>query len=113
MFIRSEDAVPGGVTEPGVLVGAAETGLHVEHLPRQLGRVQLAAVGHEAVVPGPGRALLLPRPEVLGGVHAGGVLDPLDDLGHGHEVHLLVVLQGLVHPVEEGIQELGVVLQPD
>lgn len=39
-------------------------------------------------------------------------MDPLDDLSHGHEVDVVVVGQDLVDPVQEGVEELGVVLQP-
>lgn len=57
-------------------------------------------------------ALLPPRFEVLRLRDRAGVLDPLDHLGHRHEVHVVVIRQDLVDPVEEGVQELGVVLQP-
>merc|ERR1719203_738925 len=55
------------------------------------------------------------RPEGLGVLDVTGVLYPLDDLSHGEEVDFIlapVVLKDLVHPVEEGVQELGVVLEP-
>jgi hypothetical protein len=95
------------------LIGTSLTGVHQELFPCKLLVVgQLAAVGDEAVGPGAGGALLLPRQEVLGGLFGDGVLDPLDDLGLGDEVNLGVILQNLVDPVEESVQELGVVLQP-
>jgi len=40
------------------------------------------------------------------------VLDPLNDLGHGDKVDVIVVGKNLIDPVEEGVQEFGIVLQP-
>ena len=57
-------------------------------------------------------ALLLPRLETLRLGYRARILDPLDHLGHGHEVHVVVVRQHLVYPVEERVQELGIVLEP-
>ena len=95
------------------MIGTSLTCVHQELLPCQLLVIgQLAAVGHEALRPGAGGTLLLPRQEVLRGLFGDGVLDPLDDLGLGDEVNLGVVLQNLVDPVKESIQELWVVLQP-
>lgn len=36
----------------------------------------------------------------------------MDDLGHGHEVHVAVVLEDFVDPEEESVEEFGVVLEP-
>ena len=95
------------------MIGTSLAGVHQELLPSKLLVVgQLAAVGDEAVGPGAGGTFLLPGQEVLGGLFGDGVLDPLDDLGLGDEVNLGVILQNLVDPVEESIQELWVVLQP-
>lgn len=58
------------------------------------------------------RTLLPPRLEVLHLRNRPRVLDPLDHLRHGYEVDVIVLLQYLVHPVEESVQELGVVLEP-
>ena len=107
-----EESVSGGVGEPGVLVGAAHTGVHYDLVARQLLGGEFAGVGHQAVLPGPGGALLLPGGEVLGIIHADRGLHPEEDLGHGDKVDLLVVLQSLLHPVEESVEELSVVLQP-
>lgn len=56
--------------------------------------------------------LFPPGFEVFGLCYRPRVLDPLDDLGHGYEVDVVVVGEDLVHPEEEGVQELGVVFQP-
>jgi hypothetical protein len=36
----------------------------------------------------------------------------LDNLSHGDKVNVLVLSQNLVDPVEESVEELGVVLEP-
>ena len=59
-----DDAVSGGVIEPGVLVGAADAGVHDHLLALQLVSGQLAGVRHETLLPGAHRALLLPGGEV-------------------------------------------------
>ena len=73
---------------------------------------QLAGVGDQAVSPGAGGTLLLPGGEVPGSLDGDRVLDPLDDLGLSHEVDLRMVGQDFINPIEEGIQELRVILQP-
>lgn len=57
-------------------------------------------------------ALLPPGLEVLGLRDGSRILDPLDDLGHGNEVNVVVVREDFVDPVQEGVQEFGIVLQP-
>ena len=57
-------------------------------------------------------ALLLPRLEALRFRYRARILDPLDHLGHRHEVNVVVIGQDLVDPIEERVQELGVVLEP-
>ena len=84
--------------------------MHDNFLALELIGGQLAGVRHEAVLPWSDRAFLLPRGEVLGLIYADRGLDPEDNLGHGHKVDLLVVLQSLIHPVEERVKESGVVL---
>jgi len=69
-------------------------------------------VGHPAVGDSLDGTLFAPGLEVLDLGDGAGVLHPLDDLGHGDEVDVIVVGQHLVDPVEEGVEELGVVLQP-
>lgn len=109
-----EEAIAGGVVEPRVVVRATHAGLQVQCLAGDfLGR-ELAGVGHPAGRGGVGvdRASFLPRIEVLDLGRLAGVLDPLDDLRHGHEVDIVVVGEDLVDPVEEGVEELGIVLEP-
>lgn len=69
-------------------------------------------MGHPAVGDSLDGTLFAPGLEVLDFGDGAGVLHPLDDLGHGDEVDVVVVGQNLIDPVEEGIEELGIVLQP-
>ena len=106
-----QDSLSVRIVFPRIYIGAPGTGVHHQLLARQLLIVaQLAGIRHEALRPGPGGALLLPRREVPGGLYGDRVLDPLDYLGLGHEVDLGVVCENLINPVEEGIKELGSVL---
>lgn len=57
-------------------------------------------------------ALFPPRFEVLGLGDRSRVLDPLDHLGHCNEIHVVVVLQNFIDPVQERVQIFGVVFQP-
>lgn len=57
-------------------------------------------------------ALLPPRFEVLDFVGGLRILHPLNNLGHRHEVNVIVVGQDFIDPVEEGVKEFRVVLQP-
>lgn len=109
-----EESVAGGVVEPRVVVRASHAGLQVQGLAGNLLGGELAGVGHPAGRGrvGVDRAAFLPRVEVLDLGRLAGVLDPLDDLRHGHEVDVVVVGEHLVDPVEEGVEELGVVLEP-
>ena len=108
-----QDSLSVRIVFPRILIGAPGAGVHHQLLARQLLVIgQLAGFRHEALCPGAGGALLLPRGEVPGGLHGDRVLDPLDHLGLGHEVDLGMVGENLINPVEESIKELGSVLQP-
>lgn len=107
-----EESISRGIVHPGVVVWTPDTSLQVDGLSGNLFGGQLAGVGHPAGRLTLDGATLLPRLEVLQLADGARVLDPLDHLGHGHEVHVVVVGQDLVHPVQEGVEELGVVLQP-
>jgi len=107
-----EETIASGIADPWVVVGAPDAGLQVDGLPGNLLGGQLAGVGHPAGGLALDHALLPPGLEVLDLADGAWVLHPLDHLGHGHEVHVVVVGQDLVDPVEEGVEELGVVLQP-
>ncbi len=111
-ILKLDKSVAGGVVQPRVVVGTPDAGVEVEGLPGQLLGGQLAHAGGEAGRAGGLGALLLPGLKVLGATGVGGVLDPLDHLGHGDEVDIRVVGENLIHPVEEGIKELRVVLEP-
>ena len=78
--------------------------MHAQCLARDLLGGELAAVGHQTGLDRVRGAVLLPGRVIVGCLHGHGVLDPLDDLGHGHEVHLGVVGKHFVHPVQEGVE---------
>lgn len=107
-----QEAIAGGVVQPGIVVGATDASVEMEGFAGQfLGR-QLAGAGSKARRLRFDLALLLPGLEVSGLVRVLGILDPLDDLRHSDEVNVLVLSQNLVDPVEESIEEFGVVLEP-
>jgi len=110
--LNLEDSISCGVVQPGVVVGASDAGVKVEGLSGQLLCRALALVGGGAAGDEVNGASLLPWLEGFHLINVTGVLDPLDDLGHGDEVNVVVGLKDLVDPVEEGVQEFGVVLQP-
>lgn len=107
-----QEAITGGVVQPGIVVGATDASVKMEGFSGQfLGR-QLAGAGSEARRRRLNVALLLPGVKVFGLVRVLGILDPLDDLSHSDEVNVLVLSQNLIDPVKEGIEELRVVLEP-
>lgn len=96
------------------MIGTSHAGLEIDELPGNLLRRQSAGGRHPTGWLGVliDRALLSPWLEVLDFVGGLRVLHPLDDLGHGDEVDVVVVGQDFVDPVEEGVEEFGIVLQP-
>lgn len=73
---------------------------------------ELASAGGQTSGFGLGRALLLPGSEIVDCAGLLWVLNPLDHLGHGDEVNIVVGLKDLIHPVKEGVEELRVILEP-
>lgn len=57
-------------------------------------------------------ALLLPWLKVLDFVGSLWILHPLDDLRHRDKVNVAVIGQDLIDPVQEGVEEFGIVLEP-
>lgn len=108
-----EETFAGGVVQPGVVVGAGHAGVQAERLSGQFLGAEGTGVRNATVGLTLGDADRLPLGEVLGAIDVGGRLDPLDDLGHGHQVDVLVIGHDLVQPLDEGVLELGVVLEPD
>lgn len=92
-------AVPIGVVKPGVGDGAAYARLQVDGFTGHLLRSELARVRHPARLRTFHAAPLSPRLEVLGFGDGAWILDPLDHLGHCHEVYVIVALKDLVDPV--------------
>ena len=105
-----EETIASRVVEPRVVVWTTDARLQVDGFAGDLFARQLAGVGHPARGLAFHHTLLSPRLEVLRLGHGARVLDPLDDLRHRHEVHVVVVGEDLVDPVKEGFQEFGVVL---
>lgn len=107
-----EEPVTGRIVHPWIVIRATYAGLKVDGLSRNLFRSEFAGVGN----PTSGRpvhdTLLLPRLETLRFCYRARILDPLDHLGHRHEVNVVVVGQDLVDPIKERVQEFGIVLQP-
>ncbi len=110
--LNLEDSISCRVIQPGVVVGASDASVKMESLSGQFLCRALALVGGGAAGDEVNGASLLPWLKGFHLVNIAGVLNPLDDLGHGDEVNVIVGLKDLVDPVEEGVQELGVVLQP-
>ena len=107
-----EESVAGRIVEPGIVGRATVAGLHVEDVTGQFFGAEGARVGHVAGLCGHGAAVLLPRLELIQLFDGTGILHPLDDLRHGDEVDVVVLEQGLVDPVEEGVEHFRVVLEP-
>jgi len=105
-------SISSGVIEPWVVVGASDASVQVESLSGQLLGGQFAPVGGHASLPWLNGTPLLPGFKGTGLINILGVLDPLDNLGHGHKVNIIVVVDDLINPVEEGIEEFWVVLEP-
>lgn len=107
-----KETVSGGVVEPWIVVGASDARLQVDGFPGNLFAGELARVRHPTGGRPVHHALIPPRVEVL---HLSGetwLLDPLNHLGHGDKVHVVVVCQYFVDPEQECVQILRVVLQP-
>lgn len=107
-----EEAVTGRIIHPRIVVGTSHASLKVDGLAGYLLRSQFAGMGHPARRRSLHRALLSPGLKVLRFCDGARVLDPLDHLSHRHEVYIIVALQDLIDPVQESVQELGIILQP-
>jgi len=107
-----EETVSGGVVEPRIVVGASDARLQVDGLPGNLFACQLARVRYPTGRWSFDYALFPPWLEVLHLVNDPRLLDPLDDLRHGDEVHVIMVGQHFIDPEQESVQVFGVVLQP-
>lgn len=107
-----EETIASGIVDPWVVVGASDAGLQVDGLPGNLLGGQLAGIWHPAGLSALNHAPLPPGLEVLDLADGAWILHPLYHLCHGHKVHIIVIGQDLIDPVEECVQELGIVLQP-
>ena len=113
MFLFSlKESITGRIVEPRIVWRAAVARLQSERLSGQLLGGEGARVWYPTGGDASGTAFLLPGVEALDFGAGLRVLDPLDHLRHGHEVDVGVLGQDFVHPEEESVHELGVVLQP-
>lgn len=111
-FGSLEEAVTGRIVHPRIIVGAAHASLKVNGLAGHLLGSQLTGVRYPTRRRTLHHALLPPRLEILRFGDGARILNPLNHLGHRHEVDIGVTLQNLIDPVEEGVQKLRIVLQP-
>lgn len=107
-----EEAVTGRVVHPGIIIRTAHASLKVDGLAGHLFGGQFAGMRHPTRLRALYSALLPPRLEILRLGDGARVLNPLNHLGHRHEVDVVVTLQNLVDPVKEGVQKFRIVLQP-
>lgn len=107
-----EETISSGVVEPRIVVRASDTRLQIDGLPGNFFAGQLARMRHPTGWWSFHYTLLPPGLEVLHFVNDPRLLDPLDHLRHGDEVHVVVVGQYLVDPEQECVQVLRIVLQP-
>jgi len=107
-----KEPVSGGVVEPRIVIRAPHARLQVDGLPGNLFAGQFARVRQPASRRSFHYTLFPPRFEVLHLVYDSRLLDPLDHLRHGDEVHVVVVGQHLVDPEQERVQIFGIVFQP-
>lgn len=107
-----EETITGRVVHPWVVVRAAYASLQVDGFAGNFLGGQFAGVGHPAGWLAFDHTFLPPWFEVLGLGDSKWSLHPLNDLCHCDEVDIFVIGQDLIDPVEEGIQEFGIVLQP-
>ena len=110
---KLENSLSKWVILPWILIGTPGTRVHDELLSGKFFVIgQLTGVGNQAVSSGTWRTLFLPGREVPGSLNGHWILHPLDHLGLGDEVNFWMVGQDFINPVEEGIQEFWIVLQP-
>lgn len=109
-----KETIASWVTEPWIVIRASDASLKIDELSGNLLRRQSASIWHptswlSVLID---RALFPPWLEVLDFAGGFGILHPLDNLRHCGEVDVIMVGQDFIDPVEEGVEEFGVVLQP-
>jgi len=110
-LLEGPEAVPGGIEDPGIVVGAFNASVEPNPLSGELPGVQGAGVRQAAERLPLDVTLDLPVLQVPERGHLGGLLHPLDHLKHGDEVDV-VVAGLLVDEVDELLLETLVGLQP-
>jgi len=106
------ESISSGVDQPGVVVRAFDASMQSQCLAWKFSSGKRAGVGQRAVRLALDIALLLPLLEIPQGVCIRWLLHPLDHLIFCEEVDIVVLLQGLRHPVDEHLSEPFVRLQP-
>lgn len=107
-----EETVSGRIVDPWVVVRTSDASLQIDGLTRNFFRRQFAGMWQPTVWNTFNHTLLPPRFEIFRLGYRPWILDPLDDLGHGYEIDVIVIREHLVHPEEERVKEFRIVLQP-
>lgn len=110
--IDLEYTVSSGVIQPWVVIGTSHASLKVDGFSGNLFGGEFAAVRYPTGGVSFDNALFPPWFEILGFCDGPWVLDPLNYLSHSYEVNIIVIGQNFVNPIQESVQELGVILQP-
>lgn len=105
------EIVSSGILEPWIVLWTFGTSVQSNGLAGQLSSGQGASIGQVAQRLALDFALLLPGGKVANVVHGSWLLHPLQHLGHGDKVNVVLV-QHFVDPLHEGVQQFGVRLEP-
>lgn len=109
-----EETITSWIVQPWIVVGTSETRLQIDELSGHLLRCQTARVNSCAwrLWVDFDRALLLPWIEALYFARCLWILHPLNDLCVGDKIHIAMIGENLIDPVEEGVEEFGIILEP-
>lgn len=109
-----EETISCWIVQPWIMIWTSYTGLHVYQLSGNLFRCQSARIWYPTSWLGVeiNCTLLSPWLKVLDFARSFWILHPLNDLSHRYKIDIVMISQDLVDPIEEGIEELGIVLQP-
>lgn len=105
------EVVSGRILDPWVVVGALDASMKTNRFSWKLPGGQWAGVWQGTDRLTLDLALLFPGSELIDRTDFGGLLNPLENLGHGDEIDV-VLLEHLIDPLDECVEVLGVELQP-
>jgi len=106
------EPISSGVEDPGVVVGALDTGVQSEGFARQLSCSQWAWIGQGAEWLALHITFFFPFLEVSERVDICWFLNPFQNLYFCQEIYIIVLLQGFNHPVHKNFGEAFVNLEP-